>query len=47
MAAIIYASDLARKIVAASDAGGGYLQLPDLADQRSEWMDPISAIYRD
>jgi gamma-glutamyltranspeptidase/glutathione hydrolase len=41
-----YAGDLARKIVAASDAGGGYLKLPDLAAQRSEWTDPISATYR-
>jgi gamma-glutamyltranspeptidase/glutathione hydrolase len=41
-----YSGELARKIVAASDAGGGYLKLPDLAGQHSEWMDPISAIYR-
>ncbi len=41
-----YAGDLARKIVAASDAGDGYLKLPDLAAQRSEWTDPISATYR-
>ena len=41
-----YAGELARKIVAASDAGGGYLKLPDLAGQHSEWMDPISATYR-
>jgi gamma-glutamyltranspeptidase / glutathione hydrolase len=41
-----YAGDLARKIVAASDAGGGYLKMPDFAAQRSEWADPISANYR-
>ena len=41
-----YSGELARKIVAASDAGGGYLKLPDLAAQHSEWVDPISAIYR-
>jgi gamma-glutamyltranspeptidase len=41
-----YSGELARKIVAASDAGGGYLKLPDLASQRSKWMDPISTIYR-
>jgi gamma-glutamyltranspeptidase / glutathione hydrolase len=41
-----YAGDLASKIVAASDAGGGFLKMPDLAAQRSEWMDPISATYR-
>jgi gamma-glutamyltranspeptidase / glutathione hydrolase len=41
-----YTGDLARKIVAASDAGGGYLKLPDLAAYRSEWMEPITAEYR-
>jgi gamma-glutamyltranspeptidase/glutathione hydrolase len=41
-----YAGELAGKIVAASDAGGGFLKMPDLAAQRSEWMDPISATYR-
>lgn len=41
-----YLGDLARKIVAASDAGGGYVKLPDLAAQHSEWMDPIWATYR-
>ena len=42
-----YAGDLARKIVAASDASGGFLTAVDLAGQHSEWMDPISATYRD
>jgi gamma-glutamyltranspeptidase/glutathione hydrolase len=37
---------LARKIVAASNAGGGYLKPADLAGQRSEWMDPVSVTYR-
>jgi len=41
-----YGGDLGRKIVAASDAGGGFLKLPDLAGQHSEWMDPISTTYR-
>jgi gamma-glutamyltranspeptidase/glutathione hydrolase len=41
-----YAGDLARKIVAASDAGGGFLTPADLAGQHSEWMDPISVTYR-
>ena len=41
-----YSGELARKIVAASDSGGGYLKLPDLASQRSEWMDPVSTVYR-
>ena len=39
-----YSGELARKIVAASDSGGGYLKLPDLAAQRSEWMDPVSTV---
>jgi gamma-glutamyltranspeptidase / glutathione hydrolase len=41
-----YSGELARKIVQSSNAGGGYLQLSDLASQRSEWMDPVSTIYR-
>ena len=41
-----YSGELARKIVAASDSGRGYLKLPDLASQRSEWMDPVSTLYR-
>jgi gamma-glutamyltranspeptidase / glutathione hydrolase len=41
-----YAGDLARKIVAASDAGGGYLKLPDFAAYKCEWVDPIAAEYR-
>jgi gamma-glutamyltranspeptidase/glutathione hydrolase len=43
---LYYTGDLAHKIVAASDAGGGHLKLPDLAGQHSEWMEPISATYR-
>jgi gamma-glutamyltranspeptidase/glutathione hydrolase len=41
-----YTGDLARKIVAASNVGGGYLELHDLEAQHSEWTDPISATYR-
>jgi gamma-glutamyltranspeptidase len=41
-----FAGDLARKIVAASWTPGAYLQLPDLAGQRSEWMDPIRDLPR-
>jgi len=41
-----YEGELARRIVAASDAGGGLLKLPDLAAQRSEWIEPISTTYR-
>jgi gamma-glutamyltranspeptidase/glutathione hydrolase len=41
-----YEGELARKIVAASVAGGGHLTLSDLAAQRSEWIEPISTTYR-
>ena len=41
-----YEGELAKRIVAASDAGGGHLKLSDLAAQRSEWVEPISATYR-
>jgi len=43
---LYYTGDLAKKLIAASDAGGGHLELTDLAVQRSEWMEPISATYR-
>ncbi|HEY5953073.1 MAG TPA: gamma-glutamyltransferase, partial [Terrimicrobiaceae bacterium] len=41
-----YEGELAQKIVAASDAGGGYLQASDLAAQHCEWVEPISTDYR-
>lgn len=41
-----YEGKLAEKIVAASEAGGGYLTLKDLAAQHSEWAEPISSTYR-
>jgi gamma-glutamyltranspeptidase/glutathione hydrolase len=40
-----YEGELAQKIVAASDAAGGYLQASDLAAQHCEWVEPISADY--
>jgi gamma-glutamyltranspeptidase / glutathione hydrolase len=43
---LFYEGELARKIVAASDADGDYLTAADLAAQRSEWVEPISAEYR-
>src|SRR5262245_27497571 len=42
---LFYEGDLARKIVAASDAGGGYLGTSDLAAQHCEWVEPSSADY--
>ena len=43
---LFYEGELARKIIAASDAGGGYLTAADLAAQHSQWVEPISAEYR-
>jgi gamma-glutamyltranspeptidase/glutathione hydrolase len=43
---LFYEGELARQIVAASDAGGGYLTASDLAAQHCEWVEPISADYR-
>jgi gamma-glutamyltranspeptidase / glutathione hydrolase len=42
---LFYEGDLARKIVAASEAGGGCLAASDLAAQHCEWVEPISADY--
>jgi gamma-glutamyltranspeptidase/glutathione hydrolase len=42
---LFYEGDLARRIMAASDAGGGYLAASDLSAQRCEWVEPISADY--
>jgi gamma-glutamyltranspeptidase / glutathione hydrolase len=41
-----YKGELASKIVAASEAGGGHLKLSDLGAQHCEWVEPISATYR-
>lgn len=43
----LYTGDLAERIVAFSAATGGRLGAEDLASHRSEWVDPISARYRD
>jgi gamma-glutamyltranspeptidase / glutathione hydrolase len=43
---LFYEGELARQIVAASDAGGGYLTASDLSAQHCEWVEPISADYR-
>ncbi|MHA6511416.1 gamma-glutamyltransferase family protein [Tessaracoccus sp. Z1128] len=42
-----YAGDLAARIVAFARASGGGLSPSDLAQHRSEWVEPISARYRD
>ena len=43
---LFYEGEFAQKIVAASDAGGGYLTASDLAAQHCEWVEPISVDYR-
>ena len=43
---LFYKGEFAQKIVAASDAGGGYLTASDLAAQHCEWVEPISVDYR-
>ncbi len=42
----MYRGDLAKEMVAFSDATGGYLSLDDLADYRAEWQEPIHTNYR-
>ena len=44
---LFYEGEFAQKIVAASDAGGGYLTTSDLAAQHCEWVEPIAVDYRD
>lgn len=41
-----YKGEIARRILATSAEHGGLLQAPDLAEFRSEWVDPISTSYR-
>lgn len=42
-----YSGDLATRIVAFAEQTGGLLAASDLADHRSQWVEPISARYRD
>ncbi len=41
-----YRGEAAERMVACSDAQGGFLSLRDLAQHRSDWTDPVSASYR-
>ncbi len=41
-----YKGSIAQRIAAASKAKGGLLTMKDLADHRSEWVDPVSTTYR-
>lgn len=45
-AAAFYSGDIARQIVAFSEANGGYLSLKDFQDHRADWVAPVSADYR-
>jgi gamma-glutamyltranspeptidase/glutathione hydrolase len=41
-----YTGDIARRLVAFSERKGGLLAADDLARHRSEWVDPVSTMYR-
>jgi gamma-glutamyltranspeptidase/glutathione hydrolase len=41
-----YRGSIARRIVAFSQANGGYFSIKDFADHRSTWVDPVSNSYR-
>jgi len=41
-----YRGEIAEAIVAFSKANGGFISLEDLADHRSEWVEPVSTSYR-
>jgi gamma-glutamyltranspeptidase/glutathione hydrolase len=45
-AAAFYQGEIAKKIVAYSEANGGYLSLRDFAEHTSEWIEPVSTNYR-
>ena len=42
-----YCGDIARRIVAFSDADGGFFELEDFASHGTEWVEPIGTEYRD
>ena len=42
-----YCGDIARRIVAFSDADGGFFELEDFASHATEWVEPIGTDYRD
>jgi gamma-glutamyltranspeptidase/glutathione hydrolase len=41
-----YRGDIARRIVAFSEANGGYFTMADFEDHTSEWVDPVTTNYR-
>ena len=42
-----YEGEIAERIVAATQAAGGFIALEDMAAHRSSWVEPISAGYRE
>jgi gamma-glutamyltranspeptidase/glutathione hydrolase len=44
--ASFYKGAIAQKIVSFSEANGGYFSLKDLADHKSDWIEPVSTNYR-
>jgi gamma-glutamyltranspeptidase/glutathione hydrolase len=42
---VFYEGRIAERIVAATQAAGGFLEAEDLAEHRSSWVEPISAGY--
>ncbi len=44
--ASFYKGAIAQKIVSFSEANGGYFSLKDLADHKSDWVEPVSTNYR-
>jgi gamma-glutamyltranspeptidase/glutathione hydrolase len=42
-----YRGEIAREIVAFSDEVGGFFQMEDFENHRSEWVEPISTTYRE
>ncbi len=45
-AAAFYQGDIARTIVAYSEAHGGYFSLRDFAEHTADWIEPVSTNYR-
>ena len=41
-----YKGEIARKIVAYSQRGGGFFSLRDFAEHQGEWVEPVSTSYR-
>ena len=41
-----YRGSIARKIVAFSEANGGYFTIPDFENHTSEWVEPVTTNYR-